>query len=405
MKRVLATTAVIFVVVLGALALWQMREMVQLFLLALVLASGLEPTIRLLTRRNMRRTRATALTFGATLVSLILGMFLFGSLAYADMLTGIEGVPAWYETTRRQLASTGGWQGELGRILPQTAALVEALAGAQLSELGSVAFGLTTSAFSWSILLLSIVSLGFYWLLDQPRFERLWLSLLPLQMRVSVRAIWKKIFAEVGIYVRGVTVIVTLTTVALAGIFSALQVPGAVLLAVMGGLAQVIPLLGVPIALLPAVLALVMRGPVTGALTFGLALLVMVIIKGVVAPRLFRHGVNTNPVLVILLIMAVAKIGGLMMIVLAPPLAAAIQTSLRLFTRERASIQTSEEQQVEVLQEQLDLLEQQSGDEEYGPQMKSLLARARNVLDRADEAIGEPAGLEQEHLLEHAAPQ
>lgn len=406
MKRIIARACVILAVIGGAFTLWQMREALQLFGLALLLATGLDPSIRWLTKRGMRRNWAIGLTFASVLGAVLLGSILFGSLAYTDLVTGIEGIPAWYDATRTQLAAYAGWRGALGAALPPTASLVEALAGGQFAALSSFVFGLTSSAVTWAVLFLSVVSLGFYWLLSQQHFERLWFSLLPLHVRVPVREVWKTIYTEVGIYVQGVAVIVALSIVALTSVFSMLDVPGAVVLAVVGGLAQVIPLLGIPIALLPAVfVALAVRSPLMALSTLVLSLVVLGIIKGIIAPRLFRRGVNVNPVLVILLIMALAELGGLVFIVLAPPLAAAIQSSLRILTSERATLQQGQEQQYVLLQQQLDELATLRVPSDQTPQLQALITRAQKVIARATTLSHAAAAQQptQEPLLERSA--
>ena len=383
MKQLVATTAVILAVIGGVLTLWQMREALKLLLLAIVLSAGLEPTIRKLTARDMSRSLATGLTFGGMLVSLLLGSLLFGSLASAEISAGLEAIPRAYDSTTRWLALQAGWQGELGAALPPTSVLVETLSRQQLNDLGLLAVGLTSGVFTWLLLLLSVATLCFYWLLEQPAIERLWLSLLPLQVRVPVRAGWKQIYAEIGLYVRQEVVVIMLTTLVLASLFSVLGVPGAVVLAILGGIAQVIPLIGLPLALIPATLVLATRDPAMAGFLFGLALLSLGIIKGLIGPRLLRQGISINPLLVILLILALAKLGGLALIVLAPPLAAAIQTCLRIFSNEqRSASQSSVANEYTALSQQLDALEERSS-ATPSLQLKSFVVRTRSLLGRA----------------------
>lgn len=383
MKQLVATTAVILAVIGGVLTLWQMREALKLLLLAIVLSAGLEPTIRKLTARDMSRSLATGLTFGGMLVSLLLGSLLFGSLASAEISAGLEAIPRAYDSTTRWLALQAGWQGELGAALPPTSVLVETLSRQQLNDLGLLAVGLTSGVFTWLLLLLSVATLCFYWLLEQPAIERLWLSLLPLQVRVPVRAGWKQIYAEIGLYVRQEVVVIVLTTLVLASLFSVLGVPGAVVLAILGGMAQVIPLIGLPLALIPATLVLATRDPAMAGFLFGLALLSLGIIKGLIGPRLLRQGISINPLLVILLILALAKLGGLALIVLAPPLAAAIQTCLRIFSNEqRSASQSSVANEYTALNQQLDALEERSS-ATPSLQLKSFVVRTRSLLGRA----------------------
>jgi predicted PurR-regulated permease PerM len=339
--------------------------------------------VRGLSKRGMGRGAATAIVFVGLLAGLALGGLLLGSLASAELMAALEELPRAYDAAARWLAVQPGWQGELGATLPPTARLVDLLADRQISDLGGFALGLTSGLFTSLLLLLSVASLGFYWLLEQPSIERLWLSLLPLQGRVPVRAAWKQIYAEIGRYVRQVAVIIVLTTVILGSLYSALAVPGAAILAILGGIAQVVPLLGIPLALLPAVVALATRDPLLALVLLVLGLLALGIIRGLIGPRLLRKGISVNPLLVIILILALAQLGGLASIVLAPPLAAAIQTALRIFASEQRSAQlVSPAAEYEALSQQLAALELRESAPD-SPQIQSFIGRARSLLARS----------------------
>jgi predicted PurR-regulated permease PerM len=383
MKRLAQITAIVLTTMIGALAIWQMREAVQLLLVALAVAAGIEPPVRRLMGRGLARGHAVALAYLAAL-GLIAGLGLFfGSLASAELDLLGRRLPGWYDAGRLALINSGSWATPIAVELPNAERLTASLAREQSDDVLALATGVVTSALTLVTLAISAATLGFYWMLDRQRIERLWLSLLPLEARTTARGVWTQVYDEMGIYVRGEAVLVALAALALLSVYAALGVPAAALLAVVGGIAQVVPLLGLPLAVLPALLAALTQGPQTAGLTLVGALYVLGVIRFVIGRRVFGAGVNVNPVLVMFMIIVLADIGGLWMILLAPPLAAAAQASLRILTVER-SARVSGEPRSAALLERLDAVEAAlAARDGEDPRLADLLARARRLVNEA----------------------
>ncbi|MEN9933445.1 MAG: hypothetical protein RLZZ387_24 [Chloroflexota bacterium] len=393
MKRLAQITAVILVTVIGALALWQMREAAQLLLVALAVASGVEPAVQRIMERGLGRSKAVAVAYVGALAALSAVVLFFGSLASAEVATVVERLPAWYGQARTALANSGGWASDIGAGLPTPETLTATVTGNQGQDVLGLVLGVAGHLATLATLAVSAATLGFYWLLDRQRIERLWLSLLPLDTRTTARGVWQQVYDEVGIYVRGESAIVALSTLALLSVYGALEVPGAGLLALVGGLAQVVPLLGLPLAVAVGVSAALTQGPVTGALTLAGSVYVLSVIRVVIGRRMYESGINVNPVLVMFMIIALADIGGVWMILLAPPLAAALQASVRIMTsdqRAAARPVATGAVQASALRARLDAVE--TGLAERGasdPRLTGMLVRARRLVDEAAESLPE----------------
>jgi predicted PurR-regulated permease PerM len=382
MKRLAQITAVALITIIAALAIWQMREAVQLLLVALAVASGLEPVVQRLSARGLNRGAAVGASFIVAVALVVAGVLFFGSLASAEVAVIAEQLPTWYDEARLDLVAGGGWWLEIAASLPSADALANTLAREQSDDVMSLALGAAAGVLTLATVAISAVTLGVYWLLDRQRIERLWLSLLPLDARTTARGIWTQVYDEVGIYVRGEAVIVALSALTLLSVYSALGVPGAGILAVLGGLAQVIPLLGLPIAVASGVIAALTRDTQTAVLTLVGSVYVLSVIKLVIAPRVFRAGVTVNPVMVMFLILALADIGGIWMILLAPPLAAAIQASVRFITHEQRSARATDPVRTAALRARLATLEEELvARDTTDPHLMDLLGRARRLVD------------------------
>lgn len=382
MKRLALFTTVVLIMIVGALAIWQMHEAVLLLALALALTAAVRPYVDELIRRGFRRVLAVATIFSLFLLLFGTAAIVLGTAAAAEIVTAIELVPIWYDDMRLLLQSEDGWRGQLGELLPPTSVMAGSLAEAGLDSVGTILLGLLQSTAAWLVLIVSAIALAFYLLLDRDHLERLWLSLVPVRTRAHVREIWARVYYEVGCYVRGEAIIVTCTVFTLIAVYSILEIPGGILLAIIGGLAQVVPLVGLPLAVLPAAAVAFTQGQTTGILTTLLALTALGLIKAGIAPLAFRGRVKLNPLLVIFLIMVLAKVGGLPAILLAPPLAAAIHTSQRVFTGEqRVREARTRDTSIQALQERLAAIEARIGEREHhSPQLDNMLERARTLI-------------------------
>lgn len=387
LRLVALRAATVLGIVLLALALWQMREAAQLLAIAVAVSAGLAPLVGRLVARGMSRRRAAALVFGGGLLTLLALALGLAYLLTFDLARLIELFPFWYARARDAMADSGGWLAGVAAALPTSTALNAALLGGEL-DLGGALLDLGLRVLAVVALTLGAAALGFYWLLDERRFARLWLSLLPVDARTRVRALGAAVYGELGSYVRSVAALVALTTVALLIVYRLAGLPGASALALIGGVAQVVPLLGPALALAPtALVALAHGGP--GA-TAGLAAAIVVVaaIRLVVAPRLARSGVSVNPVLVVVMIVALAELGGVPMILLAPPLAAALQAGTRaLVDTERSAAGRTRAAQIDELEERLEQVAAAATEGPDALRTQDLVARAKALLAEAQRAV------------------
>jgi predicted PurR-regulated permease PerM len=384
MKTLALRATIIVAIGIVALALWQMHEAALLLGIALVLSAGLGPLVDRVSARGVPRPAAAAIIFGVLLLFLVGSLVALGTLAAADLARLAESLPNWYGRLRRAMIFSGGWLGQVGAALPYDALSTDQLADPATTRDALV--GAITGVGLVATLIISVASLGFYWIADQQRIEQLWISLLPLGSRARTRTIWREVYHEIGVYVRGEAAIVTLTTAALLILLSALDVPGATILAVAGGLAQVVPILGPPLAVLPGAVVALAQGQLSAALALAGSVAALLAIRLIVAPRVFREGISPNPVLVIVLILALFQAGGVVLMLLAPPLATAIQTITRILSDEqRARAVAPRADQIGALRDRLDSIAAAiTTDHPDTRRLQDMIDRARRLVDQAE---------------------
>jgi predicted PurR-regulated permease PerM len=208
--------------------------------------------------------------------------------------------------------------------LPPPSKLFEAVTGEQGQLVLPAILGFTQGIGGVVSGVLVILFLSLYWSINQIHFERLWLSLLPSGQRKQARDIWRTVEPDIGAYIRG-QVIQSLLAGLLLGLgYWLLGSPYPALLALAGALACLIPVVGVALAVIPVLLVGLLTGVQLSLFTALYALVVLIALGVWVKPRLFNRRWD-NPILTVVLLIALADAFGLVGIIVAPPLSVVCQ--------------------------------------------------------------------------------
>ena len=338
-KQLLVIGTAVMTTLLAMVALWQFRVVVIYVLISLALAA----TVRSIPRSKSRRSFVTRLLLILLyLVSLgIFGLliFLVGRLLIVDLQQLAQKIsvqstwmlPPWLEG--------GFFQQALVAWLPTPDKLLEAITSQRQLILSAV-LGFTQGVGGIVSGFFVILFLSIYWSINQNHFERLWLSLLPSEQRTPARDIWRTLEHDLGAYIRS-EVVQSLLAVMLLGFgYWLLGSPYPALLAVVGALAWLIPVVGAALAMILPLLLGLLTGTQLSLLTVFYTLVVLVALQVWLEPRLFRRNWD-NPILTLVILLALADAFGLLGIILAPPLSVVCQILWNLLVSDRLAPDTA----------------------------------------------------------------
>ena len=309
------------------LILWQFRTVVGLFILSLAVAATLRPLIERLVARKVPS--------GIALV----GVYLVGIALLAGLIVAIS-QPLAHEIqemandfviTYNTFLST--WpKGNLVQqmIVAQLPAAEELFAQATNSQgivIAQTALGFTLSVADVISQTFLVLVLSLYWSADQVRFERLWLSLLQTKDRVSARRIWRSVEIGLGAYIRSEFGQSLLAVMVFSIGYTLIGVRYPVLLALIGAVFWFIPLVGGGLVFVAALAIGSLSGPLVALVTVVFTIGVLAFLELVVEPRLFNRK-SYNPILILLVMIAMTDAFGVSGLILGPPLAVAIQICL-----------------------------------------------------------------------------
>ncbi|MCA9953385.1 MAG: AI-2E family transporter [Anaerolineales bacterium] len=328
MKRLMIYTAVILATLLGLQILWQFRLVVLLFALSLFTAATIRPFVNRLTATGLSRVGAQLLLYVVGIGALVLLFVLLSDNLFMELNILANRAVIEYESVYRTWQDGSAWQQTAASWLDSTIPFLH-VEESDLGEMLPSVVLLTQNILTAAGGVLLLLALSVYWSADQYRFERLWLSLLPPRRRATARDSWRQIEYAVGSYMRsqGAQSILAALFLGAGAAIARLDFP--LFLALAGSLLAFVPLFGgvliSAVALLLGSLQSVPLGIGAALYTFALFL----VLEFVVEPRLWPKARGRRSfLLTILLVIPLLEAVGFWGLLIAPPLAAALEVIL-----------------------------------------------------------------------------
>jgi predicted PurR-regulated permease PerM len=325
MIRLIRYTFVVLTTLMVLLLIWQFISAIVLFLLSLAVAAALRPLINSITGRYVPKRLALGIVYFLLVAAIASSFWMTGPALLDEAQLATDDFIANYDRAKAEWPEGGtAFQQILAEQLPPSADLYRIL----ISERGIPAlagmFGVAQNFFSTLGQIAIILILSLYWGADQFRFERLGLSLLPKDHHPRALHIWRSMETGVGEYLRSELIQSVLTGLFLWLGFSVLGIRYPILLALWGAIARLIPWFGALIAVLPALLIGIGISSTVGILATLYTVSILLMLNLVIEPRFFpRH--KYSSLLIVLFVIALAETFGFIGVVLAPPLAVAVQ--------------------------------------------------------------------------------
>lgn len=389
MNKLVLITITILTTLAFLLLLWQLSGVVAILVIAIILATTISGFVKLLEERGWPRRRATVAIILATL------LFLAGFIALTVYVLG-ERLPGalrdfrslYGELWRALLAGNSAQQGIANR-LPAPASLDDLLLGADGSRLLNLVSGISANVGVLVSNFVLVIFVALYWVADRERIERLWLSLLSAKVRPQTRTLLYRIEEEIGGYLRSKIVQATLALFLLIIGYFLLGLQYTFLPAWVAIILWFVPLIGGVLAIFPVMLLGLIDGPLMALITVLYTLGVFIGVRWFIDRfPLLRQ----QPGSILELVMAIALIDvlGVVGLLLAAPLAIAIQASFNTWFRATNTAQTTASPDPQSFYDKLDLLNQRIAADgaTLSPRTRNLYARLTQLVDDAKAAEG-----------------
>lgn len=343
-RQVITATLVVVGVSLVFGLLFYFRLAFTLLFIAVFLGTAIRPLVDWFFQKGIPRAWGVVLVY-TLLVALIvaLGLLLIPLLIEQSAELSVR-LPANYQNIRAQLMiSPNRLVRLIATQLPQLHNLgAPAPDAAEVNPLEQVAnlLSMTGQVFKGLLSTLAVFLLAFYWALDGERTIRGVLLWLPSKSRPGIRALIDEIEEKVGGFLRGQALLCLIIGIAALAAYSLIGLPYALVLGLMAGIFEAIPIVGPVLGAIPALLIAltVSDQAVIGVLIASLA--IQGLENYILVPRIMSKAVGANAIVTLLSLVTLSSLLGLAGALLAIPVAAIAQLLLDRFLLNR-SVDTS----------------------------------------------------------------
>jgi len=323
-------------IVLTLALLWLLGRLWTLLVLlaiALLLAAALEPVIERLERRRWRRGLSVGLVVLVLLgvVSLVL-VVLVPPVARQTEEFALA-LPGYVDHVERFVYANPAIGDRVGEVAGEVADDAAGDPTRVVAPFLAVGTGLVQAITN----LVVLFALTVYLLLDGERVIAWAARLLPVRHRAKVRRMLPEVSRVVGGYLLGLSINSVLFGAYSFVVLSLLGVPEPLLLAILSALLNVVPMFGMWIAIaISASLALTVSWP-AAALVVALLLGYQQVENYLISPRVFGGTLRISPFAVLFAILVGGYLLGVIGVILALPIAAAIPPIERIWREEAAA--------------------------------------------------------------------
>jgi len=313
----ISTTSIIKIV-LAILLVWFLyviRDILVLFFIVLVIVASLAPLVNRMSRYIPRVLAVIILTIIFFGVLVAIGFVIVPPIIIQlktlaiNLPIIISKLGPVYQSIQH---SIGNYQEGLFNL------------SSQLGKISSRLYSTTLGFVSGIVAVVTILVLAFYMLLEQDAIKNFLHQTVPGERKEKIFEITKKIGQKMGGWLRGQALLMLIVGVADSIALVSLGIPYALTLAVWGGITEVIPYIGPWLGLAPALIIAFTISPLKGLLILIAYVIIQQLESQFLVPKILGKAVGLSPVIIILALLIGAKLMGILGVIIAVPVAAAI---------------------------------------------------------------------------------
>lgn len=331
-QQIFIRTLIVIGTLAGLYLLFRLRDILFLLFFAVLFASTIRPLVAWLEERaRLKRAAAILMVYLATIVIAAGAIIVLipTLVARAQELAQAQDqmLNALYKVLQ-DVRIFAFFSANIWLPIP-TASDLQGMLGQAQSTLQEGLRQYLSNGFQAMNDFLVVFVMAFYWLTERDNIEDLVLRMLPLGNRDQTKTMVNDMESALGAYVRGQGILcLTMAILSFAGL-TLLGIPYALLVAVVAGLTEAVPLIGPILGAVAALGVTLIAAPERVILVLILYTLIQQLELNVLVPKVMERQVGLSPLLVILAIAGGNLLGGLMGAVVAVPIMAVIQILAR----------------------------------------------------------------------------
>jgi predicted PurR-regulated permease PerM len=342
--RVVWATLVLACLALGFWLLYRFNQVVFILFIAIVIGTILRPVVIWLNQRGLPQRVGVILVYLLLLALLVGFVLLLAPLIVEQGTTITAALPEYYQNLRQGIIDNPNpMVRSLRTVLPITLSWPAPVqqTGQELLDSAGQVLGYLALAANSVFTVVAILLLSFYWTLDGPRLIRSGLLLARAGRREGIRELVSAMEEKVGAYIAGQGILMlAVGSMALAA-YSLIGLPYVLVLALVAGVMEAIPIIGPMLGAIPAVLVALTLGPDKLIWVIVATVIIQQLENSILVPRIMRRAVGVNPFVTLLALFAFGSLLGVAGAIMAIPIAAIMQILLNRFVFDPGATKTA----------------------------------------------------------------
>lgn len=325
----LSSSAIIKAIVIIGIAafLYFLRDIVMVLLTAVIISSAIDPGVKWFEGKKIPRA------FGVILIYILLAIIFFIIIFFI--------IPTFLSETSTVIANIPTYMGQISNSIPLLdksflegyipilKQISTEIANTNISGLFNSATGFSggnifetgRQAIVGALDLLLIIVLSFYFSVTRDSVENFLRIITPSKNENYILNLWGRAKRKIGGWLQGQLMLGVLMCALLYPALAILGVKHALLLSIVAGMLELIPIFGSSLAAVPAVIIALLDGGVALAfLVLGYYLIVQQFESNIFYPLVVKKIIGISPLVVIVALVVGAKLAGVWGVILAVPL-------------------------------------------------------------------------------------
>lgn len=316
----LRVTLVIVGVLLMLVLLYQLRELVLVFVVALIVAAGMHDAAAAIERRGAPRTLSVVLAYLGLVAAIALLVVLIAGPLVSEIDRLVENAPQVLADARQQavqLIDRLGGDGAGDRLMQGFQNALGAIELGGLLELPLQAAGVIVN-------IILILFLSAFLVRERDRAARSLTPFIAPEKREPTLALGRAVFRRLGRFVQGQLLVMSVVGAAMFAGLIVLGIPFALPLSLFAFLAEAIPMIGPWIAIVPAAAVAFAESPAQAAILLGWWFVVQQVEGYLLTPAVMGRVQHVSPTVVLLSVLAGFELFGIVGALIAVPVVAAL---------------------------------------------------------------------------------
>lgn len=324
------STGIVFRTVLIILGIWfvyVIRDIVAILLIAIIATSAIEPAVNWMDSKKIPRSLAVLILYLALLSLIGLVVYFITPSFISQFKDFSQNFPSHIDKI------SGMFQGfqkyaESNSVVFNTQNFLQSISD-KLTQSSFSIFSTTIGVFSGFISAVVILSLTFYMSVKKDGMKNFVIAVTPDKYQDYAILATEKIKIKIGKWLQAqLFLMLTIFILDFTALYF-LDVPYALILAIFGGLLEIVPYIGPIISAVPAAILGFLVSPLTGFLVIAAYIIIHQAEGHIIVPQIMKRAVGLNPIVVILALLIGAKVGGALGAILSVPITTAISVFVK----------------------------------------------------------------------------